>query len=432
MLAKFKAWNASLASAFTKKSQADINEEQITQDESRVPRQGVETSDALFNQIVDSIERNDHMLLIGPRGCGKSYAVRRAINIGEQALNNEKSSLLVPGAQIMAQGNKEFPRDYFFEPEFEFTQGGSSAQDNEISVNLRQPPLFACAKKIGNTSKIDFEKVESKDSIRPDLITRYTAKFEVDGRIVERFVFFLDEINRFNDGVLDSLLLLLEDSCVIYQGRTVEIPAVVIATMNPPGYDVSARSLSPPLMSRFSNVTHLYTAGMETLVKLILPQELKLSKEEQAIMRIELFAAATLAFWGAYDEKRPCAAYLSPETSNFLEQLYKTGGEALQQDLNYVQSASNYGPDARAARDWILAAHREMKTNQVSLLDAALNTLVQSVANKLVLNFNPEANPEKMNELVKILGRLTEIIFDRQQSGYTDVVHTVIYEQLRK
>ncbi|MBT26843.1 MAG: hypothetical protein CML60_10685 [Rhodobacteraceae bacterium] len=329
----------------------------------------------------------------------------------------------------MAQGNKEFPRDYFFEPEIEFIQE-KSKKDDEISVKLRQPPLFSCAKTRKDSNEIDLELVESKNSDRPDLITRYRAKFEVDGRTVERFVFFLDEINRFNDGVLDSLLLLLEDGCVIYQGRTVEVPAVVIATMNPPGYDVSARSLSPPLMSRFSSVTHLYTAGMQTLVNVILPGELELNDEEISELQIELFAAASLAFWGAYDDKRPCAAYLSPDTGSFLEKLYQEGGISLQQDLDYLQSTSNYGPDARAARDWVLASRREMKNNNLSLLDAALKTLVESVANKLVLNFNPEANPEKMNALIRVLGRITEVIFDEQMSNHASAVRTVVREQL--
>jgi MoxR-like ATPase len=392
------------------------------------PRHGEETSEEFFYEILDSIERGDHMLLIGPRGCGKSYAVRRAINMGEQPTNgNKDQSILVPGAQIMAQGNKEFPRDYFFEPEIEYVSI-SNGKKQEISVRLRQPPLFVCAKLEEDTGGLHLDQVNSQESEQKDLITRYRATFEKDGRKIEKFVLFLDEINRFNDGVLDSLLLLLEDKCVSYQGKTVEVPVVVIATMNPPGYDVSARSLSPPLMSRFSSVVHLYTAGLATLVNTILPSELKLTSKENKSIPIHFFAAASLAFWGAYDKSRPCAAYLSPITCQLLQALYTAGDDQFRQDLDFIQSVSDYGPDARAARDWIFAARREVNKNKLSVVSAAIKTLAESVSNKLVLNFSPEAKPEKLNQLIEALGRVTYSIFSQGDDDDSNSLHTVIVQ----
>lgn len=396
------------------------------------PRHGEETSEAFFAEILDSIERGDHMLLVGPRGCGKSYAVRRAINMGEQPINDHKDqSILVPGAQIMAQGNKEFPRDYFFEPEVEYVSI-KNGEKQDISVQLRQPPLFVCAKLKEGTGGLDLEQINSQDSEQKDLITRYKAVFEKDGRTVEKFVLFLDEINRFNDGVLDSLLLLLEDKCVSYQGKTVEVPVVVIATMNPPGYDVSARNLSPPLMSRFSSVVHLYTAGLSTLVNTILPSELKLTEQDRQNIPVSFFATASLAFWGSYDKTRPCAAYLSPETCRLLQELYDTGDEQFRQDLDYIQSVSDFGPDARAARDWIFAARREVNNNGLPVLNAAIKTLAESVSNKLVLNFSPEAKPEKLNQLIEALSRVTTSIFSMGDQHTENKLHKVIAKYTAK
>jgi MoxR-like ATPase len=382
------------------------------------PVAAVETSSALFEDIYDAIKRRDHVLIVGPRGSGKSYAARAGIRLGETRSLDGANPLLVPGAQIVAQGNKEFPRDYFFEPEFEFTEV-TSRTGKKLITGLRQPPLFRYAR-LNAEGRIDLRLKSVDGNVAPDMVARYETSFALksEGRpemAIERFVLFLDEINRFNDGVLDSLLLLLEERCAIYQGKLVEVPVVVVATMNPPGYDISARSLSPPLLSRFSAVRSLYTAGFDTLVKTMLPSQLKLPPSELERLNYRAFAAATVAFWGEHDAKRPSGAYLSPQSKQFIDSLAKRGSERFKAALKFISKKSNYGPDARAARDWVLAAQRflsqQSRAAEGDVGGAAVATLSVAVANKLVLNFSPEAKPDEFQTLMRSLAEVAYEIF---------------------
>lgn len=393
-----------------------------------------ETSDELFADILSAISRQEHVLLIGPRGSGKSYAGRRAIRMAErrnaEGIVDRGNSILVPGAQVIAQGNKELPRDYFFEPEFEFVKTGDTT--SPLSMTLRQPPLMRHAQ-IDRSGRVVFEKVEPTDDTAPDAITRYRTKFTMrdDGpnqssRQIDHFVLFLDEINRFNDGVLDTLLLLLEERCVVYQGRLVEMPVSVVATMNPPGYDISARSLSPPLLSRFTMVKQLYTAGPKTLVSTILPDALKMKHDELARLRYEVFAVAITLFWGDYDPKRPSGAYLSPDAQEMIAEVRKCASTDLADGLQYISQKSNYGPDARGTRDWMAATRRRLITqkkdmsvfdamtnsaDKIALSAAAIHELSGAVANKLVLNFSPEAKPDEFRKLMQVLSVVTHELF---------------------
>lgn len=384
------------------------------------PQLGEETSAALIDSVFDSIVRNDHILLIGPRGSGKSYAARAGIAKAEQCdangdLARYDNSVLVPGAQVIAQGNKELPRDYFFEPEFEFSQQTSQetfGRKTETVVKLRQPPLFLYA--VEKDGGIHLPEAMAE----PGKIAVRSASFEKDGRSISKFVLFLDEINRFNDGVLDSLLLLLEEGWVIYQGQTVKVPVTVVATMNPPGYDVSARSLSPPLLSRFSTVKTLYTAGLDTLVNVILPDDLKVEPVVFDKLRVHLFVAATLASWGMVDESRPSGVYLSPETKVFLNELFEAGNEKFRENLKFIAKKSDYGPDARATRDWILSSMRLLPDKPLysheELSVAAIKAFPYSVSNKLVLNFSPEAKPDEFRLLINALAEVASSIFNSE------------------
>jgi MoxR-like ATPase len=393
-----------------------------------------ETSSQLFDDIFGAIVRREHVLLIGPRGSGKSYAGRRAIRMAEvlnrDGVKDPAQSVLVPGAQVIAQGNKELPRDYFFEPEFEFVKTGDAV--NPLTMELRQPPLMRHAA-IDTTGRVKLVKVVTEPDKDLDAVTRFRATFSMKGekrgdpvRPIEHFVLFLDEINRFNDGVLDTLLLLLEERCVIYQGHLVEMPVSVVATMNPPGYDISARSLSPPLLSRFNTVKTLYTAGPHTLVDEILPNALKLSGDELRRVRFEVFAVAIVLFWGEYDSRRPSGAYLSPDARTMIESVKRASTATLREGLLYVSQKSNYGPDARGTRDWIAATRRRLVSSGFDLVTfdadrnaednkalsaAAVRELGTAIANKLVLNFSPEARPDEFRKLLEVLSTMTSELF---------------------
>lgn len=408
-------------------------------DKKNSPRIGEETSPTLIDEIFQAIQRRDHVLLIGPRGSGKSHAAREAIT------KAERDGVLVPGAQIVAQGNKELPRDYFFEPEFDFFQEkGGVLSTTSTNMRLRQPPLFRHAR--GESGHVHLRLVKSDRQSPTDMIAHYETKFEIEietngqssnKKKVDHFVLFLDEINRFNDGVLDSLLLLLEEGYAIYQGKLVKVPVSVIATMNPPGYDISARSLSPPLLSRFNIVKQLYTAGPKTLATVILPKALNkagLSSDDQLTLRYEVFAVAIILFWGQPDDKRPSAAYLSPDAQELIKKLLEIGTREFKEGMKLISEKCNYGPDARGVRDWIMAVKRQLPPDFFSAKDnepnkeladeqnkklatAAIDTLSDAIANKLVLNFSPDAKPDQFRKLMNTMGKITHEVFTEDKMG---------------
>lgn len=416
----------------TPKPRSDGNNGAQEAAEMPLVRGGEETSNALFEAVFDAIVRGDHSLLIGPRGSGKSYAARKAINWAESrdssGAKSKSRSVLVPGAQITAQGNKEMPRDYFFEPEFEFVREGGITKS--VTMSIRQPPLLRNAR-LDAQKNIELALVKGSAE-GSNMVSRYLPKLEhAEGRNIReigKFVLFLDEINRFNDGVLDSLLLLLEEKCIIYQGKVVELPVVVVATMNPPGYDLSARSLSPPLMSRFNIVKQLYTAGPKTLVHTILPSQLPLTEARRVSMQYEIFAMAILSFWGESNPKRPSGAYLSPDAVKLLDMISAKASEDFRRHLKFVSEKSNYGPDARGTRDWMMAVDRRLRRefdetdetdrdesdNRERLARIAVEELGDAVANKLVLNFSPEARPDDYRQLMASLGALSYELFTNE------------------
>ncbi len=365
---------------------------------------GRETGEATFCFVRDCIARQQHVLLIGPRGCGKSECARQGIKKAAQA------GIVTPGAEINAQGNKEFPRDYFFEPEVSFLAGKDKPQ-----VVMRPAPLFrhALTNKDGT--------LDIKD---PQAEARPVFALPQDNGTtipIDRFVLFLDEINRFNDGVLDTLLLLLEEGKVLYQGRELSVPVTVVATMNPPGYDASARSLSPPLLARFSVTTRMYTAGLAVLVDEIIRKAMKKWRDkgilndtmpEPSEKQIWLLAAATLCFWGTPRVSKASIAYLSPATRTFLNTLYKHGDDEFKAAMTHVAENSTYGPDARAAKDWILLAASSAQGEGSISNNLFTETLADAVANKLVPKFNADAKPQQFIDLIKALRTIQQKLFD--------------------
>jgi hypothetical protein len=184
----------------------------------------------------------------------------------------------------------------------------------------------------------------------------------------QRIVLFLDEVNRFSDGVLDSLLLLLEEGEAIMGGETFRLPVVVLMTMNPPGYDASARSLSPPLSARIGRQYRLLSPRIDVLTDLIAPDviaklqaraegavgsDLKLLPPSVALVRRA--AAVTLCSWGDPRMGNPGFDYLSQEMRSLLVDLADSS-TPLRAAMRSLNSLCNFGPDGRALGDWIVAA----------------------------------------------------------------------------
>lgn len=212
------------------------------------------TGESTIDLIVEAIRQNQSVVLSGPRGCGKSYCVAAAIK------KAQKQALILPGADIFLQGNREFPRDYLMEDAFVLRYDGTN-----VVPEMRSAPLFKFAQRDSKNKPVagvldrQVEMVKLKDNSNQD-------------QTVNRFVLFLDEINRFSDGILDSLLSVLEERKAILAGDNYQLPVVVLMTMNPPGYDGTARRLSPPLQARIGRNWRLYSPDLRTQTDILIPE----------------------------------------------------------------------------------------------------------------------------------------------------------------
>src|SRR5262249_22189362 len=144
------------------------------------------TGKRVIADIVNAIALDQSVLLIGPRGCGKSYCIEAAIG---DALKKE---IIAPYSSdvehLFIQGNSEIPRDYLAEADLVF-----KLLQSNIIPRIRSAPLFKPA-----------ERNEDGELLVRDGKAQWP---QLKGK---RFVLFLDEINRFSNGVLDSLLSILE------------------------------------------------------------------------------------------------------------------------------------------------------------------------------------------------------------------------------
>ena len=198
------------------------------------------TGDSLIDKIAQAISLDQSVVLSGPRGCGKSYCADKAI---ERAM---EQGIIPKGAKVKLQGNPEFPRDYLAEDDIAFMTMKKLHGGEMVLPYNRSAPLFRFAKRddvYNRPEKGDDDRVVCE-------MTRAGGIKEPCGR----FVLFLDEINRFSNGVLDSLLSVLEEREAYLAGETFRLPVVVIMTMNPPGYDASTAS-SLPLLRLASGAT---------------------------------------------------------------------------------------------------------------------------------------------------------------------------------
>ncbi|WP_020476132.1 AAA family ATPase [Zavarzinella formosa] len=359
------------------------------------------TGPELINHIVEAIELNQSVVLSGPRGCGKSYCIRAAIQAAM------RRGILPDGAMVALQGNREIPRDYLLEDEIAFRLKKNRDQ-TQVLPYRRPAPLFAFAKRDDTTGDPvcgDGQRVVLKNNWN-------------------RFVLFLDEINRFSDGVLDGLLSVLEERKAVLAGLEYSLPVVVCMTMNPPGYDGSARRLSPPLAARIGRTYRLCTPDLDTLTDQILTKKVNdlqsaYNSEKSAwdaihsdkprpdfplvpAKLLRKVGLTTLCLWGEISPTRMGNEYLTPETRNLLahiSQRDRTLGGAMRE----LSGLCQFGPDGRAGADWLTAAiglalgdaERNQQRQAVINVEHLTRTAVISLAHKIYDNFSPASSPDK-------------------------------------
>ena len=347
----------------------------------------VSTGEPLIEELVQAIKLHQPALATGPRGCGKSYcamkAVRRALKEG------------IVGEFRYIQGNSQLPRDYLMEDML-------VARDDK-SLELLTALIFRSVR--GANAKGETErKLLERFPLWPAFPTREVTDSE-DPRTYWKpcdwTVYFFDELNRFSDGFLDSLLSVMEEKIAVRRGEAFYVPATVIATANPPGYDLTAKKLSPPLQARLARSYLMVQPDLEDLVGIILADRLKNEPLLNSInipMELQYRAAgATLCLWGSVeDSNRTGLAYLTPETCDLLRTA-ESRSLQLRRGMRTLGELSNFGPDARAIGDWIVSAAMKAKERQsLDLTSRDLISVAQAVLpHKIREIFNEGVEPQK-------------------------------------
>ena len=362
-----------------------------------------ETGSRLIQTIESSIQRGQHVVLYGPRGCGKSFCIAKAI---ERA---ESNGIIANGAWMKVQGNKEFSRDALIEDDIVLTLEEATAADGssekKVIPDIRKAPLLRRVERHDTTNRPLCLNLSNEDGVKTFKMD-YHSDESADPSL---FVLFLDEINRFSDGVLDSLLLLLEEGQVVMGGELYKLPVVVCMTMNPPGYDASARVLSPPLAARIGQSFRLRSPSLNVLSDVILGSRIKEQNADWMLLRRA--ALVTLCCWGNPHSSKPGLEYLSGETLALLKDVIRVAEDAgssheVIKGMNTLSELCNFGPDGRALGDWYDAAYAEARQQGeergVPELDVEVRAIhfievsVRTLGHKIQDAFSQASNPGKI------------------------------------
>jgi MoxR-like ATPase len=370
-----------------------------------------ETGPDLIDSITGAIACGQHVAVAGPRGCGKSYC------IGEAIKQAEAQGLLPPRGWIKVQGNKELPRDYLFEDDMTLVVNDGKT----VLPKRKSAPLFSFAERSAEPDMLG-RPVTDKDRNVICYGLDQNGQIDRSNQLAphQRIVLFLDEVNRFSDGVLDSLLLLLEEGQVVMGGETFTLPVVVLMTMNPPGYDASARTLSPPLSARIGRQYRLLSPRIDVLTDRIAPEvaerilgsekhvglgSAELSLDAPQAWLVRRAAAVTLAAWGIPPNDNADAVpgfdYLSRDSRSLLISMAALTPR-LRQAMSTLNELCHFGPDGRALGDWMVAAsvaaRNEAQARQLTHAQAEARHFVSCaitvLSHKLQDNFSSATRPD--------------------------------------
>lgn len=420
----------------------------------------VMTGPELIERVARSIQLNQSVLLEGPRGCGKTFCVLKGIELAAQR------GYIPMKADVFVQGNREIPRDYLAEDDIAFRLLNADSDVPTVRPYRRSAPLFRFAKR----DPKDGEPLKRGE--RDDRVICQTENEEP----MDRFVLFLDEINRFSDGVLDSLLSLLEERVAVLGGRKFVLPVTVCMTMNPPGYDSSARKLSPPLAARIGRSYRLSTPDLDTLTDFVvserweqtraeynseseaaktrntaliaaLKENLEVASGEQQKeflqsqirqaeregkvyqspfpdeepLLIRKAALVTLCLWGDVnsEKRQPGLEYLTRGTHELLIELMRRDrqiGDAMRK----LTDLCHYGPDGRAVADWMVSATAKAvqdaslaRRNAKLKPEHLIDTVLDTICHKIYDKFSPATEPHKTQLKEQIVDKIARRILMR-------------------
>ena len=203
---------------------------------------GKETIDAIRDCIQDS--RN--VMLVGPRGTGKSFMAVKAVDAVQ------KDPRLGVVAVIQIQGDPNKPPSDYFDDGIAFT-----IKENRVLPKSLQAPFFEYAERNEAFSfEVDGEKEIRLFKKRGDGLTR-----------VDRVVVFWDEGNRSSPAMQNAMLSLLAEGVIRRDGKEYHFPQVsCVLTRNPDGYDAQSAKMPSPLIDRFGWQLYVYNPDIRTMV----------------------------------------------------------------------------------------------------------------------------------------------------------------------
>ncbi len=367
------------------------------------------TGTDLVDRVVEAIRTRRSVLLTGPRGSGKSYCARKGI---VKAWQEKK---LIGGYKFL-QGNREIPRDLLSEDMLVLDKAGKPQLLRAMAIrgNEEAPasaPASAPGQARNKRSEEDADKRAALKAKHPEWpairANHEDIKLNYENaaalwRNEDWSVLWLDEITRFADGFLDSLLSLTEERVVVRRGEDFYVPLIVVATANPPGYDATAKKLSPPLQARISRAYRVSQPPLQVLVENIIGENYPAIVERyDAALRypaggslMYLAAAVTLCLWGDPSAKAKGIYYLSKPTRELLGRLMDADPE-LASAMRELGRLLVFGPDSRAVVDWLACAVGVAATRgEVLDKEHLLATAVEVLGHKVRESFNEGAEPD--------------------------------------
>lgn len=333
-----------------------------------------ETGEELIQSIFGAISLRRPVLVTGPRGCGKTYCA-------EEAIRRAEAAGLIRGNHFRL-GNREDSRSDFQEDSPSF---GLDPETKRAGIRTNDALLVSWPKVVGGMQKQRDDVFSNPEGHYGQILKNLKNDEEksvlrnhfpgsprpIDWQPKDWVVLFLDEINRFGDGVLDSFLSLTEERRIVRAGVELYVPVVVVATANPPGYDATAKKLSPPLQARMARMYRVSQPSVETVASAILPAQieryrLSFEKRIQGELRNEKLkleleiglrlrrkvALAGLCLWGWPDQSRKGVGFLTRDSRILIKRVCKAD-PTLDKLVKRLGALTSFGPDARAIGDWV-------------------------------------------------------------------------------
>lgn len=218
----------------------------------------VMTGQKTIDAIVRAVHDGRNVMLVGPRGTGKSHMARLAV---EQCANDPDLGVV---AVIEIQGDPNKPPSDYFDDGIVFSLEEPPGGPKRVFPHTVKAPFFANAEKAA--SGYGFQLDADGALVLVKTVGSQTLR-------VNRVVVFWDEGNRSSPAMQNAMLSLLAEGIIRRDGVGYKFPPVsCVLTRNPDGYDAQSAKLPSPLIDRFGMQMYVYNPDLETFNKEILPK----------------------------------------------------------------------------------------------------------------------------------------------------------------